>query len=161
MDYREEFVKLFTDDPVNWAKWAAVFAVLIFSYCFSIPLFNKVSYRLGREYKRDLARKRGHIIKAFILDQHPSGDAGKYDWYAKYEYSLDEKGVPRLFSLSQPPASGDLSLLRQQPKTAVFNGRIPLGCSAGIDQIAGLLPSLDSGGYYNDRIADPAHGLIS
>lgn len=89
MDYREEFVKLFTDDPVNWAKWAAVFAVLIFSYCFSIPLFNKVSYRLGREYKRDLARKRGHIIKAFILDQHPSGDAGKYDWYAKYEYSLD------------------------------------------------------------------------
>lgn len=89
MDYREEFVKLFTDDPVNWAKWAAVFAVLIFSYCFSIPLFNKVSYRLGREYKRGLARKRGHIIKAFILDQHPSGDAGKYDWYAKYEYSLD------------------------------------------------------------------------
>lgn len=89
MDYQEAFVKLFTDNPVNWAKWVAVFAVLVLGYRISIPLFDKVSYRLGREYKRDLARKRGHIIKAFILDQHPSGDVGKYDWHAKYEYLLD------------------------------------------------------------------------
>mgnify|MGYP005806494795 FL=1 len=89
MDYQEAFVKLFTDNPVNWAKWVVVFVVLVLGYRISIPLFDKVSYRLGREYKRDLARKRGHIIKAFILDQHPSGDVGKYDWHAKYEYLLD------------------------------------------------------------------------
>lgn len=91
MNYQEAFFELFTDDPVNWAKWAVVFAVLILSYFVSIPLAKKVSYRLGHAYKRDLARQRGHIIKAFITDQHSSGDVGEYNWFAKYKYTLDGK----------------------------------------------------------------------
>ena len=83
MDYREAFVALFTDDPVNWVKWVVVFAVLILTYFISIPLYKKVSYRLGRE--------RGHVIKAYIVSQHSSGDVGEYDRHAKYEYTLDGK----------------------------------------------------------------------
>ena len=91
MDYREAFVALFTDDPVNWVKWVVVFAVLILTYFISIPLSTKVGYRLGRERKRDIARERGHVIKAYIVSQHSSGDVGEYDRHAKYEYTLDGK----------------------------------------------------------------------
>lgn len=91
MDYQAAFTELFTDNPVNWVKWVIVFVVLIGGYCFAIPLSKKVTYRFGLEYKCDLARARGHVIKAFILDKYPTGDPGSYDWHAKYEYSLSDK----------------------------------------------------------------------
>lgn len=91
MDYQAAFYELFTDDPVNWVKWGIVFVVLILGYRFSIPLLKKVSYRLGLEYKRDLARERGHVIKAFIQHQYSTGDPGSYNWHARYRYSIDGK----------------------------------------------------------------------
>lgn len=91
MDYQAAFYSLFTDDPVNWVKWVIVFVVLILGYRFAIPLLQKVSYRLGLDYKCDLARARGHVIKSFIQEQYSTGDPGHYNWHAKYQYSLDGK----------------------------------------------------------------------
>lgn len=91
MDIKEAFIQLFTDDPVNWVKWVIVFVVLILGYRFSIPLYEKVSYRFSFDYKRDIARARGHIIRATLLYRHKTGDVWKYDWNARYEYSIDGK----------------------------------------------------------------------
>ena len=64
---KEEFYRVFTDDPVNWVKWAVVFAVLILGYVVAIPLYRKVSYRLSWERKRDIARSRNHVLKAKLV----------------------------------------------------------------------------------------------
>lgn len=106
MDYQAAFYELFTDNPVNWVKWVIVFVVLILGYRISIPLFKKISYRLSLEYKCDLARARGHVIKAYIQDQYCTGDVGNYDWHAKYKYSIDgQTKIYRAFFThpNQPP----------------------------------------------------------
>ena len=33
MGIQEALTGVFTDDPLNWVKWAAVFAVLILGFC--------------------------------------------------------------------------------------------------------------------------------
>ena len=53
MSIREALVGVFTDDPVNWAKWAVVFAILIGGYFIAIPLYKKVSHSVSLERKRD------------------------------------------------------------------------------------------------------------
>ena len=89
MGIREAFVGVFTDDPVNWVKWAIVFAVLIGGYFIAIPLYKKVSYGVSLERKRDIARSRGHVIKASLVRKHPAGDFPNHDWRSWYRYSLD------------------------------------------------------------------------
>ena len=88
---KEEFYRVFTDDPVNWVKWAVVFAVLILGYVVAIPLYRKVSYRLSWERKRDIARSRNHVLKAKLVKKRPSGEVSSYDWHAAYRYSLEGK----------------------------------------------------------------------
>lgn len=101
MELKEALVTLFTDDPVNWLKWAVVFAVLIGGYCVAIPIYGKVSYFLSRERKRDMARGRGHVIESTIVDQFKHDID---DWSARYAYTLD--GEERQYSArfrGQPP----------------------------------------------------------
>ena len=43
MRIQEALVTMFTSDPVNWLKWAVVFAVLIGGYAVAVPLYRKVS----------------------------------------------------------------------------------------------------------------------
>jgi len=91
MDYQAVFYGLFTDDPVNWVKWGVVFVVLILGYGVSIVLYQKASSRLGLDRKCDLARAKGHVIRALIQDQYSTGEPGSYNWHAKYRYSIDGK----------------------------------------------------------------------
>lgn len=102
---KEAFYRVFTADPVNWLKWGIVFAVLIGSYIFTIPLYRKLHNRLGRERKRDIARSRGHIVEAKLISKYPTGAPTQYDWYGKYSYTLDgvEKRYTAYFTHPQSP----------------------------------------------------------
>lgn len=82
MSIREALIHMFTDDPVNWLKWALVFAVLIGGYFVAVPLYGRLSHGMSWERKRDIARSRNHIIKASIVKKWPSGDVGHYNWHA-------------------------------------------------------------------------------
>lgn len=93
METREMLYAVFTDDPINWLKWAVVFAVLIGSYFFSIPLYNKVSYEISWEKKRDIAIQRGHVLTAVLVSAWRSYGENSVTWHAKYEY--DFKGKTR------------------------------------------------------------------
>ena len=44
MGTKEAFYDLFTDDPVNWIKWGAVFVILILGYVAAVPLYKKIYY---------------------------------------------------------------------------------------------------------------------
>ena len=88
MSIREALIHMFTDDPVNWLKWALVFAVLIGGYFVAIPLYGRLAHGMSWERKRDIARSRNHIIKASIAKKWPSGDVGHYNWHATYRYTL-------------------------------------------------------------------------
>ena len=89
MSIREALVGVFTDDPVNWAKWTVVFAILIGGYFIAIPLYKKVSHSVSLERKRDIARSRDHVIKASLVRKHPIGGTGHYNWRGYYRYTLD------------------------------------------------------------------------
>lgn len=41
--------EVFTNDPVNWIKWAVVFAVLIVSFVISGKIIKKIGYVLQGE----------------------------------------------------------------------------------------------------------------
>ena len=88
MRIQEALIHMFTDDPVNWLKWALVFAVLIGGYFVAFPLYGKTSYGMSWERKREIARSRNHIIKAALVKKHPSGDVASYNWHAIYRYML-------------------------------------------------------------------------
>lgn len=88
MSIQEALVGLFTDDPVNWLKWGVVFAVLILGYVVAIPLYKKITARLGWERKRDIAKSRGHVIKAALVNKHPVGEVARYNWRATYRYTV-------------------------------------------------------------------------
>lgn len=88
MDIKGALISMFSDDPINWIKWAVVFAVLIGGYILALPLYKKVSYRLSWERKRDIAKSRNHIIEAALVKKHPTGEAANYDWRATYRYSI-------------------------------------------------------------------------
>ena len=89
LSIQEALITMFTDDPINWLKWAAVFAVLIGSYAIAVPLYKKVSHSVSWERKRDIAKGRGHVIKASLTDKHPSGEVSRYDWRAVYRCTVD------------------------------------------------------------------------
>jgi len=88
MEIQEGLSKMFTDDPVNWIKWGAVFVVFILAYIVSVKLYGKVSYFISWERKRDIAKSKDHIIKADILKQWPSGEVARYNWHATYQYDI-------------------------------------------------------------------------
>lgn len=105
MELKESFLKLFTDDPVNWIKWLVVFAVLVIGYVAAIPLYSKVSYRFSWDRKRDIAKSRGHVIEASLLQKYPSGKIGNYDWHATYLYTIhgEEKKYRAFFNCPNTP----------------------------------------------------------
>ena len=39
--------------------------------------------------KRDIAKSRDHVIKASLLDKHPTGEVSRYNWRATYRYTID------------------------------------------------------------------------
>ena len=43
MSIQEALLTMFTDDPINWIKWAVVYAILIGGYVIAVPLYKKVS----------------------------------------------------------------------------------------------------------------------
>ena len=85
----EAFCAVYTDDPVNWIKWAAVFAVLILGYVAALPIYKKVSRLLSRERLREKAQSQNHMLEATLIKKHPSGEPGKYSWHATYRYFLE------------------------------------------------------------------------
>lgn len=106
LSIQEALTTMFTDDPVNWLKWAVVFAILIGGYVLALPLYKKVSYGTSWEKKRDIARGRDHVIKASLVDKHPSGEVSRYNWRAAYRYTIngEERRYTAYFKhLSTPP----------------------------------------------------------
>ena len=51
LSIQEALTTMFTDDPVNWLKWAVVFAILIGGYAVAVPLYKKVSHGVSWERK--------------------------------------------------------------------------------------------------------------
>ena len=96
MSIQEALAGMFTNDPRNWIKWGVVFAVLIVGYIIALPLYKKVSAGLGCERKRDIAKSRGHVIKASLVNKRPSGEVSRYNWRAVYRYTAD--GEERRYS---------------------------------------------------------------
>lgn len=47
LSIQEALITMFTDDPINWIKWAAVFAILIGGYAVAVPLYKKVSHGMS------------------------------------------------------------------------------------------------------------------
>ena len=91
LSIQEALITMFTDDPINWLKWAVVFAVLIGGYAVAVPLYKKVSHGMSWERKRDIAKSRDHIIKASLVDKHPSGEVSRYNWRAVYRYTVADE----------------------------------------------------------------------
>lgn len=91
MEIKEALVKLFTDDPVNWIKWVVVFFTLIGGYVVALPLYQRVSYFISWDRKRDIAKGRGHVIDAVLVKKYPHGEVGKYNWSATYRYTFENK----------------------------------------------------------------------
>ena len=89
MSIQEALITMFTDDPINWLKWAVVFAILIGGYAIAVPLYKKVSHGMSWERKRDIAKSRNHVIKASLVDKHPSGEVSRYNWRAVYRYTVE------------------------------------------------------------------------
>lgn len=89
LSIQEALITMFTDDPINWLKWAVVFAVLIGGYAVAVPLYKKVSHGVSWERKRDIAKSMDHVIKASLVDKHPSGEVSRYNWRAVYRYTID------------------------------------------------------------------------
>ena len=91
LSIQEALITMFTDDPINWFKWAVVFAILIGGYAVAVPLYKKVSRGMSWKRKRDIAKSRDHVIRASLADKHPSGEVSRYDWHATYHYTIDGK----------------------------------------------------------------------
>ena len=66
LSIQEALITMFTDDPINWLKWAVVFAVLIGGYAIAVPLYKKASHGMSWERKRDIAKSRDHVIKRIL-----------------------------------------------------------------------------------------------
>ena len=90
--------EMFTNDPINWLKWAVVFIVLIGTFIISMKIFKKIGYVLSGEKKVDEARAKGHVIKnARRVDswtKHNYESLNEYHsseerHYGTYEYEID------------------------------------------------------------------------
>lgn len=91
LSIQEALIPMFTDDPINWLKWAVVFVVLIGGYAVAVPLYKKVSHGVSWERKRDIAKSRDHLIKATLVDKHPTGEVSRYNWRAVYRYMVADE----------------------------------------------------------------------
>ncbi len=60
---RGPLLEMFTDDPVNWVKWAVVFTVLIGFFILSFKIYGKIEYHLSIQKKADQARAKGYVIE--------------------------------------------------------------------------------------------------
>ena len=128
MSIREALIHMFTDDPVNWLKWALVFAVLIGGYFVAIPLYGRLSHGMSWERKRDIARSRNHIIKASIVKKWPSGDVGHYNWHATYRYTLqgEERRYTAYFKHPSTYKRGSqYANFMKELTTYTRNGKVP------------------------------------
>ncbi len=90
--------EVFTNDPINWLKWAVVFVVLIGSFIISMKIIKKIGYVLQGQKKTDEAKKKGHVIPNAKLVQSRKKyesmekryKAGQH-YYGTYEYEIDGK----------------------------------------------------------------------
>ncbi len=114
---REPLLEMFTDDPVNWVKWAVVFTVLIGFFILSFKIYGKIEYHLSIQKKADQARAKGHVIEnAKRIAVRKKGtykerkERNKTTYGATYQYTLDgkEKVYRAYFSNNYPPESIDL-----------------------------------------------------
>lgn len=88
--------EVFTNDPINWIKWALVFAVLIVSFIVSGKIIKKIGYVLQGEKKLDDAKKKGNVIpnaKRVESRKKYEGikERNKPDrhYHGTYEYEID------------------------------------------------------------------------
>ena len=71
-----------------------------------VPLYKKVSHGMSWDRKRDIAKSRGHVIKASLVDKHPSGEVSRYNWRAIYRYTIadeERQYVARFKHPATPP----------------------------------------------------------
>ncbi len=116
-DVRGPLLEMFTDDPVNWVKWAVVFTVLVVGYVLAFKIYSKIEYHLSVQKKADLARAKGHVIEnAKRIKVRKKGtyqerkEKNKTTYSATYRYTLDgkEKEYRAYFSNNYPPETIDL-----------------------------------------------------
>lgn len=93
-----------TIGPENGIKVAVMFVVLILGYIIVIPILVKVLHLISWERKRDIALSKGHVIEAKLVKRSWSGEAGKYDWIATYEYVRDNQ-IRRYRAFFKEPTS--------------------------------------------------------
>ena len=97
LSIQEALITMFTDDPVNWLKWAVVFAVLIGGYAVAVPLYKKVSHGMSWERKRDIAKSRDHVIKAALADKHPTSEVSRDGKERQYTAYFKHPSTPPLY----------------------------------------------------------------
>ena len=116
-ELRDPLIEMFTDDPVNWAKWAVVFTVLVGFFILSFKIYSKIEYHLSIQKKADQARAKGHVIKnakRIAIRKKGTYQERKKDnkrtYGATYKYTLDgkEKTYRAYFSNNYPPETIDL-----------------------------------------------------
>ena len=110
-------IEMFTDDPVNWVKWAVVFTVLIGCFILAVKIYGKIEYHLSIQKKADKARAKGHVIEnAKCIKVRKKGtyqerkERHKTSYAATYRYTLDgkEKEYHTYFANNYPPETIDL-----------------------------------------------------
>ncbi len=111
-EVREPLLEMFTDDPVNWVKWAVVFTVLVVGYILAFKIYSKIEYHLSVQKKADQARTKGHVIEnAKLIKVRKKGtyqerkEKHKTTYSATYRYTLDgkEKEYHAYFGNNYPP----------------------------------------------------------
>lgn len=116
-DVKGPLLEMFTDDPVNWVKWAVVFTVLVVGYILAFKIYSKIEYHLSIQKKADLARAKGHVIEnAKRIKVRKKGtyqerkEKNKTTYSATYRYTLDgkEKEYHTYFANNYPPETIDL-----------------------------------------------------
>ncbi|MDI9518037.1 MAG: hypothetical protein QM266_01780 [Bacillota bacterium] len=95
-EIKDGLIELFTDDPINWVKWIAVFTVLIATHFISVPLFNKVNYLLSWDRKGEKAKEKGNVIEATLIDVWKEVTESSWYYHATYEY-IDLKGKKKKY----------------------------------------------------------------
>lgn len=108
-DVKQALIRFFSDDPVNWAKWAVVWAVFVLSYVIIIKCKILVKiYRRG-EHKREVAVGKNHIVHAKLKSAYPYGDEAPFDWRATYICELNGRTLKyRTKFHCDPPKEIDL-----------------------------------------------------
>ena len=89
MDYKERLIEMFTDDPINWLKWAVVLAAFAAGFFIDFKLEKLLATILkDKEYKKKIALERGNVIRAAIISETRT-ERVSGDIIATYKYTLD------------------------------------------------------------------------